>query len=256
MIRIALVSYINTRPFIDGLNTVFEPGELELLLLPPAACAEALKAGRCDLALIPVGAVPDFQGVEIMKDYCIGADGKVDSVFLFSRQPVETLDQVILDRHSRTSNGLTRLFLKHFWKKEVEFVHANEKHFDQIQGTTGGVVIGDKALKIRHEFEYQYDLAECWKQWTGLPFTFAVWVYFPGAISAADLARITRAQRLGTGDLEATAEKWAAEYNMSVEVATKYLKESISYPFDAGKHEAMRRYLTLLERLQPITEAV
>ena len=29
MIKIALVSYINTRPFIDGLNTVFTPDQLD-----------------------------------------------------------------------------------------------------------------------------------------------------------------------------------------------------------------------------------
>lgn len=249
MIRIALVSYINTRPFIDGLNKVFQPGELDLLLLPPADCAVALKEGKCDMALIPVGSLLDFKGVEVMKDYCIGADGKVDSVFLFSQQPVETLETVILDRHSRTSNGLTRMLLQHFWKQEVGFTQAQAKHFEQIQGTTGGVVIGDKALKIRDQFAYQYDLAEQWKLWTGLPFTFAVWVYHPGAISTETRDRVTEAQGIGMQDLAGTAQKWAAEYNLSEAVATRYLQESISYPFDAGKHEAFQRYIKLLADL-------
>ncbi|MFM2377125.1 MAG: hypothetical protein RLZZ165_2222, partial [Bacteroidota bacterium] len=90
MIRIALVSYFNTRPFMDGLRHGFREDELELKEVPPSECGRLLLEGGCDLALVPVGALVDFGDVRLMKDHCLGADGKVDSVFLFSHVPVRT----------------------------------------------------------------------------------------------------------------------------------------------------------------------
>ena len=45
-----------------------------------------------------------------------------------------------------------------------------------IYGTNAGVIIGDRALKQLDNFNYVYDLAEGWKDYTGLPFVFAAWV--------------------------------------------------------------------------------
>ena len=50
MLRIALVEYINTRPFLDGLEKEFYPGEVELLCMPPAACGRALQDKSCGKA--------------------------------------------------------------------------------------------------------------------------------------------------------------------------------------------------------------
>src|SRR5439155_1001911 len=43
-------------------------------------------------------------------------------------------------------------------------------------GTTAGVVIGDRALEQRLTSPYIYDLAEAWRNFTGLPFVFAAWI--------------------------------------------------------------------------------
>ena len=110
MLKISLVSYLNTKPFLEGLVEVFGPNKISLNLLPPADCAGSLKRGECDLALLPVGSLVDFEGIEILKDYCIGANGPVDSVFFFSQNPLDKLKSVRLDPHSRTSNALTRLW--------------------------------------------------------------------------------------------------------------------------------------------------
>jgi chorismate dehydratase len=45
-----------------------------------------------------------------------------------------------------------------------------------IEGTTAGLVIGDRALEQRNKSKYSYDLGQAWKELTGLPFVFAVWV--------------------------------------------------------------------------------
>lgn len=250
MIRIALVSYFNTRPFIDGLLHHFRSDELELTEVPPSECAQALKAGKCDLALIPVGSLGDFEGVSIMKDHCLGADGKVDSVFLFSHVPVRQAESIVLDPHSRSSNGLAAVLLREYWEREMPIViPTGGERFSQIQGTACGVAIGDKAFAQKHQFPYVYDLAEIWKRYSGLPFVFAVWAFRAEKITPSDLDRVRQALEWGRIHRKDSARKWAATYGYEPEDAENYLMQSISYEFDSAKHEAMKKYFYLLEQV-------
>jgi chorismate dehydratase len=249
MLTVALVEYINTRPFLDGLEAHFGADEMELLLLPPADCARALQSGQADLALMPVGALPNFERVEILPDFCIGAKGPVHSVYLFAQQPIETLDTVILDRHSRSSNGLARVLLRHHWQKSVEYLMPDQKHFHRIVGSTGGVIIGDQAIRIRDQYAYAYDLSEAWYQLTGLPFAFAVWVYRPGAIDRRMAKRLFHAMQVGVQQRGKTAHRWADYFGLNTEFAQRYLTEYIDYRFTPDKHRALALYYQSLVKL-------
>lgn len=255
MLDIALVSYLNTRPFMDGFDKLIPPDTARFHLVPPAACAAMLREKQVQTALIPVGALPGIAGVEVMPDFCIGADGPVESVFLFSQQPVESLQTVILDRHSRTSNGLVRILLRDFWRQEVHFEMATEKHFERIQGATGGVVIGDKAIKLRDQYAYGYDLAEAWKAHTGLPFAFAVWAYYPESVGEAQLRDLHAAMDWGVSRAVLSAEKWADFYGIPLPFARKYLVQCIDFHFDNLKQKALRHYLELLGSLPELSFA-
>ena len=46
-----------------------------------------------------------------VSDYCIGCDGPVRSVCLFSDVSIEKIDKIYLDHHSRTSVELLRVYL-------------------------------------------------------------------------------------------------------------------------------------------------
>ena len=74
--RIAAVSYLNTIPFIYGIE---HEGNLraELLLSPPAVCAKNFAEHKADIALVPAAAVPSLADAEIVTEYCIGAAGPV-----------------------------------------------------------------------------------------------------------------------------------------------------------------------------------
>jgi len=66
MIDIALVSYINTRPFMDGFEAKIKDREIRFHLLPPVDCATHLHQGKCQMALLPVGALAQFKNISIM----------------------------------------------------------------------------------------------------------------------------------------------------------------------------------------------
>lgn len=255
MINIALVAYLNTRPFMDGFEQFISDQDARFHLYPPADCARALEDGTCQMALIPVGSLPRFKSLSLMSNYCLGANGPVESVYLFSQKPVEELDTILLDPHSNTSNGLVRILLKHYWKKDVECIMPDQKHFDRITGNTGGVIIGDKAIHVRKDYQYAYDLSEEWRNMTGLPFTFAVWAYQPGTIPSFLLTRLNEAMKWGISQIEECAEKWAGAYKLTRGEAFRYLKNCLDYRFDAPKHRAMELYYQLLTSLQEPVKA-
>lgn len=246
--RIAAVSYLNTKPFTEGLEATFAPHELTLTLLPPSRCAEAFASGQADLALVPVGALLGYPEVHLLGQYCIGAAGSVDSVFLVAQQPRERLTTVYRDPQSRTSNGLAQVLFANHWRQTVAF-ETEPDYLDQVGGTAGGVVIGDRAIAVRDQFAEVIDLAQAWFQYTGLPFAFAVWVYRPEALHPAALERVLGAFELGMAQRHRVAAKWASAFEMSPQAAERYLTQAIDYPLNAPKWVALERYLTELAAL-------
>jgi chorismate dehydratase len=162
-IKVGIVNYLNTRPLIYGIEQSPVVNDIELTGDYPANIARMLLEGRIDMGLVPVAVIPRLNEYHINTDYCIGCDGPVASVCLFSDQ-------------SRTSVALARILLRDHWKIQPRLVDTRSDFRGDIKGTTAGIVIGDRALEQRKKSTYIYDLGEAWKQMTGLPFVFAAWV--------------------------------------------------------------------------------
>ncbi|MFM7725187.1 MAG: menaquinone biosynthetic enzyme MqnA/MqnD family protein, partial [Flavobacteriales bacterium] len=142
-LRLSIVSYLNSVPFLNGLRRIFSEEELTISLDIPSECAEKLKRGEVEIGLIPVAALPSIPGAVVFSDYCIACDGEVGSVLLFSDKPVQEIRTVLLDYQSRTSVRLVKLLLEHHWKKAVEYLPSSPGYEEQIKGDVAGVVIGD-----------------------------------------------------------------------------------------------------------------
>lgn len=243
MTRIAAVSYLNTRPFLVGIKTQLNPTEYTIQTEVPSRCAQLLLEDSVDLALIPVGSMTDFAELCLLPDYCIGADGFVDSVLLCSRGPLENVHTVFLDPSSRTSNGLVKILFQHYWKKQVVFKDVTN-YFGQIDDNVAVVVIGDAALQVRDSFENIYDLAYIWKEWCGLPFVFAVWAYKPLNQQAVQIIpKISVAFHFGVTNLDLIAEVCAQEFGMPLEEVSDYFNYSINYVLTENHQAGLNRYL-------------
>lgn len=149
---------------------------IDLVEAYPSKIAALLLNDQIDVGLVPVAIIPQLKEAHIVTDFCIASEGEVASVAIFSEQPMEQLDRLLLDYQSRTSVNLATLLVKEFWKKNLKLEAAQEDFRKDIRGATGGVVIGDRALEQRKISRYTYDLGLAWKQHTGLPFVFAAWV--------------------------------------------------------------------------------
>ena len=175
-INVAMVSYKNTKPFLFGLDHFAENSPFNLDLLNPAKCSEAFAKGNADIALVPVAFLEERTDYKIITDYCIGADGPVNSVALLSNQPLGEIKEVILDNHSMTSNRLVKVLFENYWKKDPMFLKEDVSRGIDLKTETAVVMIGDKVFEYQDQFKYKYDLAEAWKEMTGMPFVFAVWI--------------------------------------------------------------------------------
>jgi len=240
-IRVAAVSYLNTKPLLFGIERSEILQEIELLLDYPSQLAEMLGAGTIDIALLPVAAIPGIEGARIVSDYGIASDGNVASVALFSHVPMEEITEVYLDYQSRTSVKLAQVLLENYWRREVTLIPAGKNYIQEIAGKRAGVIIGDRALQQLANFEYVYDLSAAWKQWTGLDFVFAAWVA-ARELPADFLQRFNEANAAGFAHLdEIIAAHPFPEYDLRT-----YYTENIQYLLTVERKKGLARFLSLL----------
>ena len=172
-----MVNYLNTKPLLYGLERKPISDQIELIGDYPAKVAQLLIDNKIDVGLIPVAVIPKLPEYHIVGDYCIGTQGEIASVALFSEVPMNEIKKVYLDYQSRTSVALLKYLMKEYWGIKPEIVESvNEDYRKEIKGTTAGLVIGDRALEQRKISTFIYDLGSEWRAITGLPFVFAAWV--------------------------------------------------------------------------------
>lgn len=240
-----MVSYSNTKPFLYGFQLHNSPHNFDLNLLHPAACANAYKQGEVDIALVPTAFLNKLEDFKVITNYCIGCNGSVNTVGLFSHVPLEDLTHIILDNHSMTSVALLRVLLKDYWKHDVILQSKDViEELAQLNETEGVLMIGDKVFTNQEKFEYKYDLGKFWKLSTGLPFAFAVWIC-RDSVSKEVTESLNSILEFGVSRIDEIVEK---ERDSSINYK-KYLISQISYNLNAEKRKSLHHFLARLKTL-------
>lgn len=242
MIKISAVSYTNTLPFIYGLQHTDIKNEIELSLDVPAACAQKLMEGKVDIGLIPVAAILDLPEAHIISDFCIGANGAVNSVFIFSNCPITEVEFLQLDPQSKTSNQLALVLLKNYWKTNPEKVSNATEYAASAQAKTAFVQIGDRTFGKKNDYAFVYDLAEEWKNFTGLPFVFAAWVSNK-KIEQELIEKLNTALKFGLDNRPQVIQNVTEISGFDL---ADYLYHKIDYNLDDAKREALKRFYEYL----------
>ena len=128
MYKVSVVSYLNTFPFIYGLRESGLDKKMDMSLDIPSVCAEKLIANKVDVGLVPVVALKQLEDAHIFSDFCIGANGVVETVCLFSDVPIDRIENIFLDYQSKTSVELLRVLLKEYWRVSPKLTEANENY--------------------------------------------------------------------------------------------------------------------------------
>lgn len=242
MLRLGAVSYLNTRPLIEGLAPrLGDCGRLSVDL--PSRLAGDLSAGDLDVALIP--SVEYFRGdrYEVISDAVIACRGPVWSVRLLSRVPPPEIRRLALDEGSRTSAALLRILLAEKFDLFPELVALPIDAVPEAVDADAVLLIGDRAMRpARGVYREIWDLGDRWCRWTELPFVFAMWVARRG-VDTAGLATILEESRdEGLQKLDRIAAREAAGHGLTTEEVHRYFAENLHFRLGPGERSGLETF--------------
>ena len=261
--RIGCVSYLNARPLIEGLD---EADDLHVRYDVPARLLDDLLAGEVDVALCPV---IDFyrspKPLRIVPAGAIGALGSTMTVRLYSRVPVEKVSTIHADTDSHTSVALLHVLMNKRFGLHPEVIDydAREHVADgkDVDSPEAVLLIGDKVVTDSPntaEYPHQIDLSEVWREWTGLPFVFAVWMSLDGVDLGELPRRLEQVRIKNQTRLHAIATKHAPRHGWPDDLAHRYLAEILHFEVGSDQLRAIERFgelageLGIIDTPQPL----
>ncbi len=261
-VTIGYVKYLNTLPLVAGLEI---SRELRLCPGAPAMLASMLRAGEVDLALAsivdfardPADAASTGAGtatgqsapadLTLVPVGMIGCDGPTLTVRLYSRTPFDRVTSLACDVDSHTSVILARVILS-----RVFGARPTLQAFDPAMSRDGAwpdalLLIGDKVVSgapPAGAYAHELDLGLAWKELTGLPFVYAMWMARSDdlredsprldAIRTAAIV-LERQRRRNLARLDWIIDRAAPERGWSPDLARRYVKDYLRYePTDAS----------------------
>jgi chorismate dehydratase len=160
-LRISVVQYLNTAPLVRGFTHGALQGKYDLSLTVPSQCAEALRNGAADVAIIPAieyqRIVSQGIGLTILPGLSIASKERVRSLLLISKAPIRQARRVALDRSSRSTQALTKILCARRWQIAPEFFEPappveigndGDSIAAMLASADAALVIGDAALRI------------------------------------------------------------------------------------------------------------
>ncbi|OGQ96991.1 MAG: hypothetical protein A2521_11700 [Deltaproteobacteria bacterium RIFOXYD12_FULL_57_12] len=255
--RIGMVNFINTAPLYEVWKRTVHHPAWRVIEAPPSDLNRLLFQSELDLGMVSsheYALHPDRY--RILADLSISASGPVGSVFLFSDVRVESLAGrlVLLSNQSQTSVHLVKIVLEEFYGIAPRYASGNVLHPEKLSEPPGAVLaIGDDALRLSRDGRYpvRLDLGEVWRQHTGLPFVFALWVVreafceaYPQEVAAIH-RELKRCVAEGRRDLTAISAAVAPRIPMEPAVCYEYL-QALEYDLQPEKQTALRLFFDYL----------
>ena len=240
-IRVGAVSYLNTKPLVHELTE--SAPQVELTFDLPSRLADSLAAGRLDVALIP--SIEFFQNPHytIVSDACIACRGPVLSVKLLSRVPPAKISTLALDEGSRTSAALVQILLKQQYNvtPQLQTLPIGNSFLDSP--TDAVLVIGDRAIHTGNEqFPICWDLGARWREWSGLPFVFAMWTARAGLdLGGLDIA-LSQARDAGLSALRQIAHREGPPLGMTPAACYGYLHDNLHFKLGEAEQRGLELY--------------
>jgi len=241
-VRLGAVDYLNVRPLVFGLDE--HPADVSLRFDVPSVCAELLQRGEIDLGMVPSIAYLDRPGDRIVPGICIGSEGPVASVALFTRKPVDRIRTLALDTSSRTSAVLTQILCTwRFGITPAYLTHPPDLE-SMLAVADAALLIGDPALFADHRAlgATKIDLGAAWTEMTGLPFVWAFWAGRPEAASPDTVRLLQQSAETGMVHTDAIADAYCASHPDRQVVARRYLRENLVFRLTADALSGLRTY--------------
>ncbi|MEZ6123063.1 MAG: menaquinone biosynthesis protein [Planctomycetaceae bacterium] len=243
-VRLGAVSYLNSRPLVEGLHQLLPGSSIQLDY--PSRLADALADHQLDVALIPSIEYFRRPGYEIISNACVAARGPVMSVKLYCRVHPGRVRRIALDEGSRTSATLSKVILAERYGVFPECEPLSMESLTSDSSADAVLLIGDRAMhEPAEQFSEVMDLGQLWYEWTGLPFVFAMWVAHADADITGVSAVLNEARDRGVSAVADIAKAAAPKLHISEDVALKYLTQNLHYHLTSAERSGLQLFYEL-----------
>ena len=242
-LRISVVQYLNTAPLVRGFTHGPLKGKYDLSFTVPSLCADALRTGQADVAIIPAIEYQRIPDLVILPDLSIASKERVRSLLVISRGPIRFAKKIALDRSSRSTQALTKILSANRWNTTPEFHEAEPDIGKMLASFDAALVIGDPALRL------------------AISAVLAVWAARKEIVNDSLADEFLDSLNFGLENLDAICKEASGEMNLPEKELKLYLKTNIDYSLDDENRKGLLAYyshavkLGLLEKLNPISIA-
>jgi chorismate dehydratase len=280
-LRISVVQYLNTTPLVRGFTHGPLQRKYDLSFTVPSQCAEALRTGAADVAIIPAIEYQRIPNLVVLPDLSIASKERVRSLLIVSKLPIREVRSLALDQSSRSTQALTRILCEDRWNITPQFTEATPDLVRMLQTSDAALVIGDPALRIAIEAEqcvkpgkdgewictgtqiglpqapklHLYDVVHEWWQLTERPAVLAVWAA-RSEVATADLAAdFSASLTFGLKHLHEICAEAARDLQLPEKELSLYLRTNIDYSLDAENLKGLDEFFARAARLNLIRQA-
>ena len=285
-LRISIVEFLNTAPLVWGFTDGPLTGKYDLSFAVPSQCAEALKRGDVDVAIIPAIEYQRIDNAVVLPGMAVAADGEVRSLLVVSKKPIDRAKRIALDTSSRATAALVKMLAPGHWGIHPEFVDAAPDPSEMLQNADAALIIGDPALRIAIKMDqlsnkvpseerccqgdpdempvqgfetiFLYDVAQQWREMTGKPCVLAIWVGRKEAITPEVIADFQASKEYGVSRVREIAEAASIKLDLPIPELERYLTENVRFDLEDDNLAGLRLYfekaaqLGLIPRNKPI----
>jgi chorismate dehydratase len=285
-LRISIVEYLNTAPLVWGFAEGPLAGKYDLSFTLPSRCAEELRRGDADVAIIPSIEYQRIENLVAIPEIAIAAKGEVRSILVVAKRPIEMAQRIALDTSSRSSAALVRLLAQQYWKIHPEYVDSSPDPSEMLKRADAALVIGDPALRISLKMDalsgkapsgeqccqgdpddmpvpgfetiWVYDIAHQWREMTGKPCVLAIWAGRREVITEEVTADFRDSKRYGLRRTPEIAEAAAIKLDLPPRALERYLTENIHFDLTGEYLEGLHLYFEkaaaagLIPRVRPL----
>lgn len=248
--RVGCVSYVNATPLIWWFNHLGENSPVEVVFDVPSKLPGLLENGEVQAILVSSIDSILHPNRCVLSNACIGSNGPVESVRLFSRVPFPEIKTLALDASSMTSNRLAQIILREKYNISPQTVTMAPDGESMLAQCDACVLIGDIGMTAQLPGSRIIDLGEAWTDLTGLPFVWALWTSYaelPELSNFLDDSYLYASQNWESVlDLAQTRVDWPRE------IIHHYLSRCVHFPLDS---EAKQGLALFSEKVQQFTSA-
>ena len=280
-LRISIVQYLNTAPLVWGFTNGPLQGKYDLSFTVPSQCAEDLRAGRADVAIIPAIEYPRIPGLAILPEMAIASKIQVRSLLIVSKKPIKQVKNFALDSSSRSTQVLTRILCAEKWRIVPQFAEALPDLTEMLHNADAALLIGDPALRVSLGIEKNswpgspsqtvcqaatlgitgselfcvYDVVAEWRALTGLPAVLAVWAVRRELATAELTADFMASRDFGLSHLSEISYEAAQDLELPQPALESYLRDNIDFSLDAENRRGLELYFEHASKLGLIPQA-